>query len=721
MADSLVEMLDLACRGMGQPFDRGAARRQLATSLAAEQTTSASGAGESLVGLAACWNLRADLVVVEPAAAASLFRPGAPMALLRDNPEGGVDWLLLSDYRANKVAISTSGDPGSVRWVTPAELATLVGSNGATASWLSLERMLPCESNHAEGGKPLTPLSRLLQLLKPERSDIAVVVVFAIVVGLLTLSTPIAVEALVNTVAFGRMLQPVVVLASLLFVFLGFSAALRGLQTYIAEIVQQRLFVRVSSDLAHRLPLVRTEFWDGHYGPELVNRFFDVVTVQKVISQLLLDGVSLVLQTLVGMTVIAFYHPVLLGFDAFLLVLVIAIVFVLGRGSVSSAIDESLWKYRTAAWLEELARHPTSFRATNEFRFALDVADRQVTGYLQARRRHFRILMRQIVAALGLQALASTVLLGLGGWLVIRGELTLGQLVAAELIVTVIVGSFAKIGKHVESYYDLMAAMDKLGHLFDMPIHRTEGVELPLRKEGLSVAVNDLSGSSPGGIGLKSASLRLLPGEQAALAGGTAQSRSGLLEMLAGLRPPESGHVELDGYDIRRIRLESVLEQVALVRGIEVFAGTIAENLHLGRANVTEEQIRFALADMDLLDELLSLPEGLATPIDTDGRMLSHDQLVRLMLARAVAGQPRLLLVDGVLDGLPDDQLAIVLSNLLAPTSRRTCLIATGRKTVIEACARCVDVSGASDEAAKQHRGSDAMQSQVESSKKDRS
>src|SRR5690606_32539227 len=151
------------------------------------------------------------------------------------------------------------------------------------------------------------------------------------------------------------------VLATILGVFLAFAAAMRAVQAYIAEIIQRRLFVRIAGDLAHRLPRVRSEFWDHHYGPELTNRFFEVVTVQKVTTQLLLEGSSLLLQTLVGMAVIAFYHPILLGFDAFLLLFILSIIFVLGRGAVATSVDESRQKYATAAWLEDLSRFPGAF------------------------------------------------------------------------------------------------------------------------------------------------------------------------------------------------------------------------------------------------------------------------------------------------------------------------------------------------------------------------
>lgn len=691
-ADLLVDLLDTACQQMQMPLQRTAVRRDLATALTSAGPVSATACRQAILDSAAAAGIRADLLVANVDEAAEMSRAGAPLVLLRQTDSSAPTWLMIVDYRGGKLAVCSPEARDRPRWIRPAALARELGTDGSLR-WLSMEGLYPCTPPKHDD---LTPLARYLDLLKPERSDILVVVVLAIVIGLLTLSTPIAVEALVNTVAFGQLMQPVVVLALILFVFLGFSAAMRALQTYIVEIIQQRIFVRVSSDLAHRLPRVPREFWDSHHGPELINRFFDVVTVQKVTAQMLIDGFLLVLQALVGMTVIAFYHPLLLGFDVFLVVLVAGIVFVLGRRAVTTAIDESKSKYQTAAWLEELGRHPTAFRGRSQIRFAMDVADRHVTNYLINRRLHFRILLRQVIAALAVQAIASTVLLGLGGWLVIQGELTLGQLVAAELIVTVIIGSLAKIGKHVESYYDVAAAMDKLGHLFDMPIAMTEGIELQRRDAGVSVNASPLDAKDGQGRAVATPALRLLPGEAVALIGGPATARRLLLESIAGLRTPVAGHVELDGFDVRRLRHESVLDQVAYVGGVEVFAGTIAENVHLGRPEASEERIRFALSDVNLLDEILDLPDGLATPIDTEGLLLSPDQQVRLMLARALAGNPRMLLIDEVLDGLPDDQLSIVASNLLASASRRTCLISTGRRDVAALCERVVDLSNGS-------------------------
>lgn len=681
----LLDFLTFAAHEMSLIIDRAAARRALAIA-SNDSSAGPFDVGEGarqLLHSASAFGMRIDALSVSATEATEMVRFGAPVGALWCNSGGELNWLLLIDRGNGDVQLLDSASPGEPRSWSPSTIGALLDGRVGEVQWLSLQASLPCDSLASDQIHDRTPFSRFLTLLAPEKSDIVVILVFGLFVGLLALSTPIAVESLVNTVAFGQFIQPVVVLAMMLFVFMAFSASLRAVQTYVAEIIQRRLFVRVATDLAYRIPRVHPAYWQSHYGPEAVNRFFEIVTVQKVTTQLLLDGTSLILQTLVGMTVIAFYHPILLGFDAFLLVLMGIIVFLLGRNAVKTSTDESREKYATAAWLEELARHPTLFRSRGGLEFALDRADQFITHYLSARAEHFRILMRQIVCALFVQAIASTVLLGLGGWLVIRGELTLGQLVAAELIVTLIVGSFAKIGKQLEGFYDVMASMDKLGHLFDMPLERSHGLELPRREVGIAVGIHDLT-LSPlvTGQAIKDVSLSVEPGQHWSVVGELNGLRSRLLEAIAGFELGLSGHVELDGTDIRRVRLDCVRDQVVLLRDVEVFAGTVAENLHVGRHGVREDDVRNALQSVDLLDTVLDLPRGLETVVQTDGAQFSSDQLVQLMLARALAGCPRLLLIDGLLDRLSDTALRRVMPGLRSPGFDVTLLVATGRSDV---------------------------------------
>ena len=252
---------------------------------------------------------------------------------------GGLDWHVLIEQQGRKVRLAACGAHARERWIAARKLPQLLGlaSADTPVRWVIGQPALGCQApghspTHQSQDDPLTPLARLIGLLQPEKKDLWVILVFSLIVGVLALATPVAVEALVNTVAFGRYLQPVIILAIMLFTFLAFAAAIRGLISYIVELFHRRLFIRVVEDLAYRLPRVQQHQFDRHHGPELVNRFFDIVIVQKAASALLLDGISIVLQTAIGTAVLAFYHPFLLGFDIVLLMLIGFIVFALGRG-----------------------------------------------------------------------------------------------------------------------------------------------------------------------------------------------------------------------------------------------------------------------------------------------------------------------------------------------------------------------------------------------------
>lgn len=584
----------------------------------------------------------------------------------------------------NQLLDSFSPD-GMAIWASaqPAILCDMVRSRLEKDDYVGTDHAEQRSAGHHSANHAIFPLTRLYQLLRPERSDIATVAVFASVVGLLGLATPVAVEALVNIVSFGRLLQPLLILCLILFVSLGFAAILRVLQTYIAELIQRRIFVRVVSDLAYRLPRIQVSALDRQHGPELMNRFFDVMTVQKSAALLVVDGIAIVIQSLIGMVVLAIYHPYLLGFDLFLLASLAFVVFVLGRGAVHTAISESKAKYAVAASLEELAEFTVSVKAQGGPRRALERADLLTKSYLHSRQKHFQILLKQVVFSLGLQAVSGSLLLGIGGWLVINGRLTLGQLVASELIVALIVGAFAKLGKHMESFYDLLAAVDKLGHLFDLPTEHLAGETLPSRTLGASVDLHDITFSFHGEESLiRSLSLHIDSNQVIALVGRSDGAKSVLLDIAYGLRTPNAGYVLIDGIDLRAIEPESLREQVAMVRSVELFTGTIAENLQLDRHNVSSQDIREAMLSMGLWDDVLSMTDGMESLLNPGGGVLSDSQARRLMLARAMVGKPRLLLIDGTLDALPDHVLPGVIDCLLNLSRSCTIVIATGRDDV---------------------------------------
>jgi putative ABC transport system ATP-binding protein len=536
-----------------------------------------------------------------------------------------------------------------------------------------------------------SPLSRLWTLLKSERRDLWTVVIYAIGVGILSLATPIAVMAVVNTTALSTLTQQLIVLCLGLMAALVIAAVLRLLQTFVVEYLQQRVFVNVVNDLSYRLPRIDVRALDREHGPELVNRFFDVITVQKSAATLLLDGITVILQTLIGLILLGSYHQWLLGFDLFLICSFIVLV-LLGIGATATAIEESRAKYSVANWLEEIARHPVAFKLGGGPGYARQRADLLTQHYLESRQRHFHIVMRQFGFALFMQAVTSVLLLVIGGYLVIQGQLSLGQLVAAELVVSLMVGTFTKWGKQLESYYDLLAAVHKLGHLLDLPLERESGESSPHTSKGTHVQFRDVAFQYERNQNfvLQQFNENFESGARVALMGRNGAGKTTLLELLFGLRDPTKGHILIDGVDLRDLQLEDYRWHSALVKGIEIFSGNVVENVRMGRSSISTEEVRHALRAVCLLDDILELPDGLQTNLGTGGNPLSLGQAERLMLARAIVAKPSLLILDESLDDMDQSMRQLLVPALFDKQAPWTLIVVTHSEEISKLCTRVI-------------------------------
>jgi ABC-type bacteriocin/lantibiotic exporter with double-glycine peptidase domain len=545
----------------------------------------------------------------------------------------------------------------------------------------------------------MSPIQRLVALFRPEGPELWSIVVFSAITGLLQLALPLAVNGFISNLSFGTrsgpFMQALVAIAVVLFLCLAAAAVLRAIQHVAAEVIQRRIFVRLVADLAHRLPAVDIGRLDGVHAPELVNRFLEVVTLQKAGALLLLTGINLVLSAAIGLTVLALYHPFLLGLAVLLLLSIFAIIFLAGRGAVSTSIEESRQKYEVVAWLEELARHPRLFKGPGGGELAVARADDLARGYLEARRSHFRVLLRQIWGLLALEVAAGTVLLGVGGWLVLNQQLTLGQLVAAEIIVSAIVAAIAKLGKQFEAWYDAVAGVDKLGYLVDLQVER-QGGDVVQGTGGMSVEVRDVTLDFPGQpVSLGDLSVRLDPGERAALLTSLGSGTSVLLELMLGYRTPSDGTVSVDGLDVRNWDLTTLREQAVLLREGDVVAGTIADNLRMGLKGISLARMQEAIDRVGLGEVVAALPAGLHTPLMTGGLPLTTRQRLRLLVARAIVMRPRLLVVDEMLDGLDEATTDTLCGVLADPVMPWTALLATRDPRVAARMSRVIDVDAA--------------------------
>ncbi len=501
-----------------------------------------------------------------------------------------------------------------------------------------------------------TPLERFWCLLVADKHDLVVLIVYTVINGLVSLAVPLAAQALVNTIAAGIFLQPLIVLSLLVLAGLLFGCVLRMLKFCMVENLQQRIFARITLLLSERIPSIKASALNTEYMPELINRFFDVMTVQKSWGKLLLEGPAALLQLLIGLILMAFYSPYLLAFDVLIIFFVFFAVSVLGIGGLKSSIRESVLKYRVAEWLEDMGRCQTSLKTNGITQFLVRRSDGLVLNYLKARREHFAVLFRQAFGTYFFQAVASAGILAIGGWLVINRQLTLGQLVAAELVVINVLSALEKLIRNCDTFYDLLTGLDKVGHISDLPTERQGGVELSKDTSGLGIQCLKLHFSYDGRAEILSGlNLYIQAGERASLVGASGAGKTTLASLICGLQEAHHGTVEVGGFDVRDLDLKSLRSQVGLVGDInEIFEGTIEENVRLGRPNVSHQGIRWALDTAQFADELVHLPDGINTILVSGGRNLSRGQVQRLLIARAIAERPRLLILDEAFTGIDE-------------------------------------------------------------------
>lgn len=613
-------------------------------------------------------------------AAISSFDEARP--LLTFGKEG--EAVLLMTRRGGRVRADVDG---TVSWYSPRELSSLLGLSGPQQEheWYAIER-----SDYVKSGlgRSASPWKDTLVLLRGEKGNIGAITIYAVGVGLLSLALPLAVQTLVNTVAFGQLLQPIFVLTLMLAAGLVLAAGLNGMQTWVVEVVQRRIFVRLVSELAERLPRAHIMAFERGEGPELLNRFFDIFTAQKAASGLLLGGIGALLTAIVGIIVLAFYHPLLLAFGVILTFAVVVTLVFLGRGATKSTIDESKAKYAVAGWLQEMARHPFALKMSGGDEFAKQRVDELASVWLRKRSEHFRVFFRQLLSALALQVIAHAALLGVGGWLVVERELSIGQLVAAELIVTAIVVSLSKLGAKLETVYDLVAAVDKLGALLALPVEEAADDEARDSLRCTGSATLELEDVSTEDGRIDDLSLRVESGQRVAI---RASRRRGaaIIEMLFGLRTPSAGWVQIDGQDLRDLDRTSIRAQVGVVRDPEIMPATISDNIQAGRTLKASEMWTL-LRTVGLEDTVRALPAGLRTVLSPSAYPLDRTESLRLTLARVLAVKPSLLVLDGVIDALPEEERA---SFLNAVSAGHTTLIRTNERSVADQCSSCVDLS----------------------------
>lgn len=514
----------------------------------------------------------------------------------------------------------------------------------------------PLEDLSVRACRSSAPLSRLIAWLGSERRDLWVVVAYAIGIGVFTLATPLAIQALIDTVAFGTLVQPLIVLALLLAAALGFSAVLHAVELYLVEYLGRRIFLRTAIDFSRRLPKVIRSKLAGKDLDELSNRFIDVVVIEKSLAEWVFDGTSAVLQISAALLLLAIYHPILLAFDLTLIAAIAFVVLVLGRRAIDTALDESKQKYVLLAWLQDIASNTVTFRSARGEAYVEGRTDRLAEAWLSARRGHFHVQFRQVVGMLWIQVVATTGLLALGGYLVVQRQLSLGQLVAAEVLITVTVSSLAKLGRLFPKFYDMLAAFDKVGRVLDLPVADRDGEQLHPTTAGIALEVN-----------LPGLDLEIHAGESKIICASERREALHLVDAFLSPRAQARGSIRLESVDLLDLEQSALHDQVLLLRSDGLFPGTIIDNVALGDDDLDRTRIRRVLETAGVQQRVEELSDGINTMLNRAGQPLDLADQARLLLARALAVAPRLLVVDRVFDTLRESERREIIGLLADP------------------------------------------------------
>ncbi|MDP8566414.1 peptidase domain-containing ABC transporter [Methylophilus aquaticus] len=524
----------------------------------------------------------------------------------------------------------------------------------------------------------MTPLQRVLQIAKLEKQDILLLFYLTLVYGVLGIATPVAVQTMVNIVTMGGVLQPLYVVGFILFCLLALSGAIYAIESFLVELIQRRIFVRTSMQIADNMQQIHISVYDKNNTVELVNRYFDIQTVQKSVATLLTIGLTALLQGLIGSIVLLFYSLYFGILVVIMLIVLWAIVFGLGKQAEESAIQESKAKYNMAAWLENIARNKWLSKFYGARQRTQAHTEYLVKYYLTARTRHFKVLMMQLISGVGLYALIGTGMLILGGTLVIQGQINLGQFVAAELIIFGVLSAFVRFITKLEYFYDLLAAVDKIGVLETLP-QETSGEHQASRDGYQQLQAFDMGFKHHRQSALMNKlNFKLQRGQGLAILGGLGSGKSTLLELITGLRQPDQGYLAYNGIDLRQLDLNHLRDHIGVANKVEWQHGSIFENLRLHRADIEIDMVIDVLQVLGLWDDISKLEHGIETELTDFGAPLTYTQLQRLMLARAIIGKPDLMIIDGLLDGLAQHELDQVL-NLLKRQETDWMLIVTTR------------------------------------------
>jgi len=539
--------------------------------------------------------------------------------------------------------------------------------------------------------KILTAWQRLIGLLQLDRKDVLQIFYYAIFAGLVTLTLPLGIQAIINLIQGAQVSTSWIILVILVTVGVAFVGVLQLMQIRIIENIQQKIFTRASFEFAYRFPKIKMSELRNFYPPELANRFFDTLNVQKGLSKLLVDFPTALLQIIFGLLLLSFYHPFFIIYGILLIALIyIVFKFTIQRG-LETSLDESKNKYKVAHWIQEVARSIVSFKLSGRTNHSLRKSDDLVNGYLVARESHFRILVLQFIQMIGFKVLVTAGLLLIGGLLVLNQEMNIGQFVAAEIIILLVIASVEKLILGLESFYDVLTSLEKLGQVVDKELEPQQG-EKPFKEhEGFTVELDRVTYKAPGTNKkiIDNVSLTISPTCTILLQGPNGSGKTTLLRLIAGIIEPDEGDIFINDVSLSGLNLNFYRAHLGQSLTEESpFEGTILENITFGDESIPMEDIYWAMENTGLTQFVKEQPQGLKTIIYPEGKQIPYTVSKKIVLARSIVRKPRLIILKDPLDQFDEKEAERIMDFLTHKDSPWALMVVSQNPKWIARCGR---------------------------------
>lgn len=540
---------------------------------------------------------------------------------------------------------------------------------------------------------PSSPIDRFWMMLKPDKKEITNVYVYSIFKGLVNLSLPLGIQAIVNLIQGGSINSSWIVLVVFVTLGIGGTGILRIFQMRISENLQQKIYSRAAFDFAYRIPRIKMEELYQHYAPELINRFFDTISLQKGLAKILIEFSTASLHVFFGLLLLSLYHPFFILYSLILLVLIYVIYRLTAARGLKTSLTESKHKYRMAHWLEELARASSTFKLAGNSDLPLKRTDKHLAAYLVARESHFKVLVNQYGLVVIFQVLIAAGLLAVGGILVMNQKMNIGQFVAAEIIILSVLASVEKLVLSLETFYDIFTALEKIGQVTDLELENEEGVELIIDKNnpGLKIDLHDVSFRYPGmsRANLENISASIRRRERIVICGENGSGKSTFLNVIAGIYDLEAGSIAYNGLPQGNLRLSSLRLNVGdCLSQEELFQGTLMENIAMSKPTVSEADVIWALDNVGLAEFVQTLPEGYNTVLDPQGKRFPRSIVQRILVARSVATRPGLVLLEDTFEHMDQVNRELIIDFLTNEDRPWTLVAVSTNRYLAERCDR---------------------------------